>query len=86
MAEDRNFCTKQSEQYNLPSSRIKQIGAADNVGDVLKNIINDNGQLISKKPILAMDDKVTDLSQYVLLLCALNQIIEWKVRVEIEFM
>src|SRR6185369_16692780 len=61
-------------QPDLPRRRCEQVGAAHDIGDSLKCIIDDDGELVGEQAVGALDDEIADIAIETLLLSALEAI------------
>ena len=57
-------------QEDLARRRREQVGAAHDVGDPLRGVVDDDGELIGVEAVAAAHDEVADVAREPLLLCA----------------
>ena len=48
-------------QVDLALRRAQEVGAANDVGDALLGIVDDDGELVGEEPIAALDQEVADV-------------------------
>ena len=65
-----------SLQEDLARRRCEQVGAADDVRDALRGVIDNDGQLVREKPVCALDDEVAHVTREILRLRALQPVAE----------
>ena len=52
---------EQMLQVDLALRRAQEVGAANDVGDALLGIVDDDGELVGEEPIAALDQEVADV-------------------------
>ena len=63
-------------QGDLARRRVEQIGPADDVRDVLRGVIKDDGKLVGKQPVGAPQNEISHAGGHVLALAALGAVVE----------
>ena len=61
-------------QQDLTCRRSDQVRPADDIGDPLQRVVDDDGELIGVKPVGALDDEVADLAGQILRLRPLQPV------------
>ena len=70
------WIAEQVLQEDLARRRSEQVGSADDLGDPLFGIVDDDGKLVGEDSVGALQHEIADLLLDVLALPALQQILE----------
>src|SRR5690606_22608019 len=65
---------EQALQQDLPWRRVEQVGAAHDLADALRRIVDDDRELVRTRAVRAPDHEVADVAPEILLLSAQHAI------------
>jgi len=72
----RRRAAERALQVDLARRRREQVGAAHDVGDLLRGVVDDDGELVGGQPVGSPHDEVADLAREVLPLRSLQPVDE----------